>query len=94
MLKSPMLYRYVNNICYCEVEPWDAQNADEFDQARKGSSALFAATQRCLVTEVAVALGLFAACALHDYEQFFDSIEILDWLKEVVECEYRLAPSY
>ena len=70
ILKSPMSYRFVNNICCYEVVQWDVPNADEFDQARKGSSALFAATQICDVTEVEVALGSFASCALHDYNIF------------------------
>ena len=32
------------------------------------------------------------ACALHDYNKFFDSIEIIDLLKEAVDCDYPLAP--
>ena len=87
-----MLYRFTNNICYPLVDQWDSLNASTFDQAGRGSSALFAATQRCIIAEIAVAIGSLVACALHDYDKFFDSIEVIDLLNEVVATDYPVAP--
>ena len=56
----------------------------EYDSSGKGSSALFSALLRNARAEIAAWLGQAVAAIYHDYDKFFDSVDIIELLSEAI----------
>jgi len=87
--KTPMLYRMV---CRSDdkVKKWEVQNTQTYDAATPGSSALTAALLRNLRAEVAGWLGKFSGTILNDYQKFFDTLDIVELVKEAYANDFPL----
>ncbi len=74
-----------------EVPLWEKNNAQAYDKARAGSSALHAALWRNLLAEVANWLGEKFANVLNDFAKFFDTLDIKTILQEAIYTDFPLA---
>jgi hypothetical protein len=65
------------------VKQWEAHVRQPFDSAGKGSSALESALIRNMLAELAHWNNEYSAAMLHEFEKFFDTIDIvmliLEW---------------
>ena len=78
---TAMLYRLVMKLNKSNITQWDADKAEFWDTALKGSSCLRAALCRALKVEVATAQGFASVGLLWDLAAFFDSIRLLKLMK-------------
>ena len=85
--KTPMLYRMVVRYL-TEFKEWAIQHSQEYDSAKRGSSALRAALLRNVVSEVAVVLGYEVATVFNDFEKFFDTMNVPTLLVESIFVDF------
>jgi len=85
--KTPMLYRTLTRADK-EVREWEASNAQAYDSAKAGSSALLAALARNLNAEIASWLGYHVASIFNDYHKFFDTLRIITLLVEATMLSF------
>ena len=57
------------------VKKWENQNAQSYDSAQKGSSALTAALHRNILIELAFWLNMATILVLLDFAKFFDTMD-------------------
>ena len=81
---------YVRGCCCYKsnITQWDADKAEFWDTALKGSSCLRAALCRALKVEVATAQGFASVGLLWDLAAFFDSIRLPKLMKVALEKEF------
>ena len=85
--KTPMIYRMALR-ADSTVRKWELDNMASFDSALPGASALSAALRRNLKAEVAYWLGALIATVLNDYEKFFDTLNIVELIRESYVNEF------
>ena len=73
--KTPMLYR-LSAQCDTTVQGWERIHTANYDTSGKGQSALQAALFRTVLAEVSVATGKFSGGIFHDFQKFFDTINV------------------
>ena len=71
-----------------QVRDWEINNMDEFDTCKPGRSALRAALGRGMQAELAHLLGEKTGGLFHDWEKFFDTININVLLSEALHTDY------
>ena len=67
---------------------WEEVWTQDWDTAKKGSSAIKAALRRAVVSEVAVLKGQLSAAVLWDLTSFFDTILPQVLIQHALELEY------
>ena len=72
---TPMLYSLWCKTRRPVVQKWQQEHLLESNSARKGSSALKAASFRGLLAEIARAHGHEVGAVLYDFKKFFDTVE-------------------
>ena len=85
---TAMLYRLVMKLNKSHITHWDAEKAEFWDTALKGSSCLRAALCRALKVEVAAAQGFASVGLLWDLAALFDSIRLPKLIKVALEKEF------
>ena len=88
--KTPILSYRLAVRSFNRVEKWETDVPAVFDQAGKGRSALAAALDRDVFTEVYLTLGYIVAAAFHDFHKFFDTIDIPTIVHKLAEADFPL----
>jgi hypothetical protein len=87
--KTPVLYRMIlridETVRKCKIE-----NAQAYDTAKVGSSALLAALKRNLKAEVAKWLGQEFASMFNDYEKFFNTLDLNVSMEDAIHFGFPL----
>ena len=73
------------------VRQWEIDNAQSYDTAKVGSSALSAALKRNLKAEVSKWLGKEFAAIFNDYEKYFDTLDLCVLMEEAIYCQFPLS---
>ena len=82
------LFRLWQKIRSPVTRSWEEVWTQEWDTAKKGSSAIKAALRRAVASEVAVLKGLLSAAVLWDLTSFFDTILPQVLIQHALELEY------
>ena len=83
-----MMYRMMCRIDNT-VKDWEAQVKQPYDSAGKGSSALEPALIRNMRAEIAHWNNEFSAAILHDFEKFFDTIDIPILINQAIKKQIQ-----
>ena len=70
------------------VKEWEAEVRQPYDSAGKGSSALESALIRNMLAELAHWNNEYSAAILHDFEKFFDTIDIPILLNQAIKNQF------
>jgi hypothetical protein len=87
--KTPVLYRMILRADE-SVRTWELENAQSYDTAKVGSSALLAALKRNLKAEVAKWLGQEFASIFNAYEKCFDTLDLNVLMEEAIYSGFPL----
>ena len=86
--KTPMLYRLWCITRSAEVKQWAAENAEPWDFATTGKSALFSGAKRCYTNELGTLSGKATASLLWDMDKFYDNVQPEIVLRKGIEQHY------
>ena len=70
------------------VRNWELENMKDFDTCKPGSSALLAALGRALQAEIAEMRNQKIGTFFHDYQKFFDSLDVSELLEQALHTSY------
>ena len=84
------VYRLLMELDNQEVAAFEAAEAFECDSAKAGSSAIVAAEDRALETELAKAEGQHVLVVLWDFTKFFDTINVQVLFEEAAKLGFPL----
>ena len=84
--KTPMLYR-MSMRGLQGIRQWETGHTKEYDTAKTGSSASYAALIRGLKAEAATRLNKIPAAIFNDFHQFFDHLDIVELIIAAIKCE-------
>jgi len=84
-----MLYRHTLRVRE-QVGIWEDNNTGSFDTAGKGKSALLAAAYRSIKAEVYGQTEDQVIAVFHDFEKFFDTIDIPILIEKAIELEFPI----
>ena len=84
------VYRLLMELDNAEVAKFEKDNAFEFDSAKAGASAVTAAEDRALETELATMEGKHIMVVLWDLMKFFDTINVEILFQEVAKVGFPL----
>ena len=88
--KTPVLYRMALR-SESDVRQWEIDNAQEYDTATLGNSALYAALTRNIQAEVATLLNKSYAAIFNDYDKFFDTMDVPSLLVAGINHNFPLS---
>lgn len=85
--KTPMLYRHTLRGRE-QVALWEEANTGPFDTSGKGKSARLAAAYRSIKAEVYGQTEDQVIAVFHDFEKFFDTIDIPTLIEKALELQF------